>query len=182
MNDLRTLRARCAAGEAFRYLYFWGHTVSKDGRINKACFSQWFESPFELDGAIYRTAEHWMMAAKARLFGDDEALARIIATVDPREAKIIGRTVQHFEPGIWESQCRGLVTAGNLAKFGQNERIRDFLLETADAVIVEASPYDNIWGIGMKEDDPRAVHPDTWAGENLLGFVLMDVREKLLSG
>lgn len=177
--DLASLRARCAAGEVFQYFYFWGHTKAEDGRITKACFSQWYESPFVVDRKTYATAEHWMMAAKARLFKDEMSLNKILSSTDPKEAKELGRLVVDFDHDTWKSNCRRLVTEGNLAKFNQNESMKSFLLSTGSAVLVEASPYDRIWGIGLPEKDPRVKHPGTWQGENLLGFALMDVREKL---
>ena len=179
MLDLKTLIHRCKNGEAFDYLYFWGHQLSKSGQITKSCFSQWYPSPFLIDEIHYATAEHWMMASKARLFKDDEALARILETTDPKEAKKLGRKVRNFDEVLWKKEARRLVTEGNVAKFGQNAELKAFLIATGDSVLVEASPYDNVWGICLKEDDERAMHPRTWQGQNLLGFALMDVRAAL---
>lgn len=179
MLDLNTLRQRCSNGETFEYLYFWGHQPSKTGKITKSCFSQWYESSFTIDGVFYPTAEHWMMAAKARLFEDDETLAEILVASDAKTAKALGRKVQNFDDGLWKENARRLVTEGNVAKFEQNSELEEFLLGTGDSVLVEASPYDRIWGIGLKADDERAKHPNTWQGQNLLGFALMDVREDL---
>ncbi|TWT38526.1 NADAR family protein [Blastopirellula retiformator] len=179
MLDLNSLRQRCAAGETFDYLMFWGHQPSKDGSIYKSCFSQWYEVPFTIDGQLYPTAEHWMMAAKARLFDDAEMALKIIYSDTPRQAKALGRKVRNFDDKVWTAEARRLVTEGNLAKFSQNQPLKEFLLATGDQVLVEASPYDRIWGIGLKGTDPKAAHPQTWEGQNLLGFVLMDVREAL---
>jgi ribA/ribD-fused uncharacterized protein len=179
MLDLTQLRQRCAQGETFHYLFFWGHQRPQDGKITSSCLSQWYEAPFEIDGVRYATAEHWMMAAKARLFGDDQALEKILATPSPKTAKALGRKVKHFEGDVWQANARQLVTEGNVAKFSQNAELGAFLRSTGDHVIVEASPFDRIWGIGLKGDDARAQHPDTWQGQNLLGFALMDVRETL---
>ena len=179
MLTLEQLRYRVSNGERFEYLFFWGHQPSKDGKISKSCFSQWFDSTFVIDDIAYQTAEHWMMAAKARLFGDDESLAKILEATDPKTAKALGRTVKNFDDDDWKANARRLVTEGNLAKFGQNEELKAFLLATNNLVLVEASPYDRIWGIGLKADDDRANSPMTWLGQNLLGFVLMDAREKL---
>ncbi|PQO47553.1 NADAR family protein [Blastopirellula marina] len=181
MLDLNMLRNRCAAGETFEYLMFWGHQPSKDGAIYHSCMSQWFEVAFTIDGQLYPTAEHWMMAAKARLFDDAETLAKIIYADTPREAKRLGRLVRGFDEQVWNAEARRLVTAGNLAKFSQNEPLKEYLLSTGDAVLVEASPYDRIWGIGLKARDPQAADPQTWQGQNLLGFALMDVRAALRS-
>jgi len=136
-------------------------------------------SPFSIKDEYYTTAEHWMMASKARLFKDDETLSKILKSSTPNEAKALGRKVRNFDEVLWKENARRLVTEGNVAKFGQNPELKAFLLSTGDAVLVEASPYDRIWGIGLKATDERAKHPATWQGQNLLGFALMDVREAL---
>lgn len=117
------------------------------------------------------------MAAKARLFEDDETLADILVASDAKTAKALGRKVQNFDNDVWQENARQLVTEGNVAKFEQHSELKEFLLGTGDSVLTEASPYDRIWGIGLKADDERAKHPDTWQGQNLLGFALMDVRD-----
>ncbi|MFM7148480.1 MAG: NADAR family protein [Gemmataceae bacterium] len=179
MLELEELRRRCREGEPFRYLYFWGHQPSKDGRITAACLSQWFPAIFKIDEVTYPTAEHWMMASKARLFGDEGTLQKILATEDPKAAKAMGRLVKNFDDGIWKQHARRLVTEGNAAKFGQNQSLREYLVGTGDQVLVEASPYDDLWGIGLKATDERAKNPATWNGLNWLGFALMDVRTQL---
>ena len=128
---------------------------------------------------VYATAKRWMMAAKARLFNNDAALQEILVAPDPKTAKALGRGVQNFDDRIWKQNARRLVTQGNVAKFGQNAELGAFLLASGDAAIVEASPRDCIWGIGLGQDNPKSQHPDTWRGQNLLGFSLMDVRERL---
>ena len=179
MLDLETLRRQCAQGESFEYLFFWGHQLSKTGKVTKSCFSQWYASDFTVDGIMYPTAEHFMMASKARLFGDEKTLTEILAASDPKTAKALGRKVKNFDDAVWKANARRLVTEGNLAKFSQNDDLKAFFLETGEAVLVEASPYDRIWGIGLKADDERAKNPDSWQGQNLLGFALMDVRNEL---
>jgi ribA/ribD-fused uncharacterized protein len=178
--DLQELKLRISKGQRFSYLMFWGHRPSPDGRITKTCLSQWFESPFELDGEIYQTSEHWMMASKARLFGDHEVLMQILKASEPQTVKELGRAVKNFDDRVWKANRRRLVTEGNIAKFEQNDQLKSFLLSTCGVVLVEASPVDSIWGIGLIADDERAKDPMMWQGENLLGFALMDVREKLL--
>lgn len=179
MLDLAELQRRCSKVEQFRYLFFWGHQPSKDGRITQSCLSQWYDAPFEVEGIRYPTAEHWMMASKARLFADEDALRQILETADPKAAKALGRQVKNFDDKLWMENARRLVTEGNVAKFSQNHALRDFLLGSGDQVLVEASPYDRIWGIGLKATDEKAQNPATWQGQNLLGFVLMDVRTSL---
>lgn len=178
-RTIEELRERVSASESFSYVYFWGHQPSKDGSVGKSCFSQWYEAPFDIDGTIYRTAEHWMMAEKARLFGDEDVALEIVGANDPKTAKALGRKVRNFDDSVWKSKCRDIVTAGNLAKFCQNEKLHKYLSSTGESVLVEASPYDRVWGIGLKQEDKRAANPLEWQGSNLLGFVLMDVRERL---
>lgn len=178
-TDVDALRARAAAGERFDYVCFWGHRPRADGAPSAACFSQWFASPFVVDGTRYATAEHWMMSGKARLFGDELALAKVLANDDPSAAKAAGRGVRGFDEARWLAHRFALVVEGNLAKFSQHADLRRFLLSTGDQVLVEASPVDAIWGIGLAAADPRATDPAQWAGLNLLGFALMVVRERL---
>lgn len=173
------LLKRIALREQFTYTLFWGHTVPPDGSIGNTCFSQWYPAPFTVDGVLYPTAEHWMMAGKARLFKDDETLAEILAAPDPHSAKALGRKVASFEDKVWKSQARAIVTEGNVHKFSQHPMLRNYLLSTGSSILVEASPRDRIWGIGLSAGNPDATNPERWRGQNLLGFALMDVRSQL---
>ncbi len=174
---LDELKKRVAAGEAFDYLFFWGH--SQKDVLTKACFSQWYPASFVVEGITYPTAEHWMMAEKARLFDDEKTLALILEAKSPKDAKSLGRKIKPFDHLKWEACRFDAVVEGNMAKFGQNKDLLEFLLSTGDKVPVEASPNDAIWGIGMSESDPAAASPLTWSGINLLGFALMEVRARL---
>ena len=156
--------------ETERHVFFWQPP---------APFGQWTRSLFTVDGIDYGCAEQWMMAQKAVLFGDAEALKKILATQDPRQHKALGRQVRGFVGAVWERERFGIVVAGNRAKFGQDEELKQTLLATGDKVLVEASPYDRIWGIGLRADDPRVHDPERWRGQNLLGQALMQVREEL---
>jgi ribA/ribD-fused uncharacterized protein len=160
-------------------LLFWGHRPPKRGGVGKGCLSQWYPAPFTVDGVRYATAEHFMMAGKARLFGDAEAEKLVLAHDDPGKAKGAGRKVRGFDEETWAERRYGLVVAANEAKFGQRPALRDFLLSTGDRVLVEASPYDTVWGIGLSASQPEAARPSQWRGLNLLGFALMDVRDSL---
>jgi hypothetical protein len=120
-----------------------------------------------------------MMAEKARVFGDEAALAQVLASESPREQKAIGRRVANFDPGVWNGVCRGIVYAGNVARFSQDAEARRTLLDTGGRTIVEASPLDRIWGIGLDPDNPDALEPAQWRGTNWLGVALMQVRETL---
>ena len=123
-----------------------------------------------------------MMAEKARIFGDEETRQRIMKEEEPGIIKDLGREVKGFDPEIWDQHKFDVVVKGNLAKFGQNEKLLKFLLNTGSAILVEASPYDRVWGIGMREDNKDAKDAEKWYGINLLGFALMVVRDKLMQG
>lgn len=178
-TDLELLRTRFHAGASFSFLHFWGHRPRADGRPSNSCFSQWFVAPFKLAGVRYATAEHFMMAEKARLFDDAGSLQRILQAASPGAAKSLGRKVRGYDEAAWVARRFDAVVDGNLAKFQQNPALGGFLLATGEQVLVEASPVDRIWGIGLAGTDPRAQDPNTWDGLNLLGFALMVVRERL---
>ena len=178
--NLNWLLAQEKQGITLKYLYFWGHQPSKNGQITATCLSQWWEGhPFVVAGITYLTAEHWMMAQKAQFFGDYETSEKILVAKTPAEAKKLGRGVQNFDLGLWQEKCVDLVTQGNVHKFGQHEALKTFLLNTQNRVLVEASPFDKIWGIGLSADDPKAQHPHQWEGLNLLGWALMGARDVL---
>lgn len=165
-------------GNRVKYVFFWGHQKPKSD-VSKSCFSQWYESSFSVDGIRYLTPEHFMMAKKAELFGDTDSLRRILASSNPGEAKKLGRNVVGFEDSIWVENRFKIVVEANRAKFGQNPELKEFLLSTGNRVLVEASPVDRIWGIGLAADDAAAENPNKWRGLNLLGFALMQVRDEL---
>ncbi|GEM30609.1 hypothetical protein NN3_16160 [Nocardia neocaledoniensis NBRC 108232] len=176
VDDLRTAIAR---GLTPKYLAFWGHRPRPDGAIGASCLSQWWPATFAVDGVEFATAEHYMMWRKAMLFGDERTAGQIVAAAHPGEAKTLGRLVRDFDDAAWQRARFGIVVAGSVAKFGQNEVLRDYLLGTGERVLVEASPRDRIWGIGLAAGDPRAADPATWRGLNLLGFALMAARAAL---
>lgn len=179
IRSCEDLLAYITQGGQVKYLPFWGHTPSKDGSISKTCFSQWFASPFDVGGVHYPTAEHFMMAGKARLFGDQAALQRILAAPTPGAVKAIGREIAGFDESLWLQHRWSIVVNANLGKFSQDERLKRFLLDSGERVLVEASPLDTIWGIGLAADDPDMANPAAWKGLNLLGFALMEVRDRL---
>jgi ribA/ribD-fused uncharacterized protein len=178
---LNWLIDRHNAGEKLKYLFFWGHQPNPDGTIGKTCFSQWWQSAFVVENITYPTAEHWMMAEKARLFKDETALAKILQAKSPAEAKKLGRTVRNFDSALWDTHKYEAVRAGNFYKFSQHPDLQEFLLNTHDRILVEASPMDKIWGIGMAQTHTDIENPAYWKGENLLGFALMEVRERLMA-
>ena len=152
------------------YIFFWQ---------KGSCFSQWHPSKYELNGYVYSMAEQGMMHGKALLFGDEETAAQILSTNDPREIKQLGRQVRGFDEKEWEKSRETIVYRNSMAKFTQNEGMKDVLLATKGAVLVEASPYDRIWGIGLLESDAKRISPSKWNGLNLLGKILTNVREDI---
>jgi ribA/ribD-fused uncharacterized protein len=168
-----------AAGATVKYCLFWGHRERKDGQLTESCLSQWWESPFRVNGVVYPTAEHWMMAQKARLFEDEATCEAILAAPTPAHAKALGRAIHNFDTAVWDTQKFEIVVQGNYHKFSQYAGLQHFLLTTGEKVLVEASPADSIWGIGLSRDDQYATQPEHWPGENLLGFALMQVRDQL---
>lgn len=169
------------AGLRPSYLFFWGHTA-KPGSAGKECLSQWYPAAFSEDGVSYATAEHYMMAGKARLFGDAAALSAILAAATPAEAKKLGRQVRDFVEATWKEHCSRIVARASVLKFSQNPALGSFLLASGDSVVVEASPRDRIWGIGMSQNNPASSDPRHWRGQNLLGFALMQARHQLRHG
>lgn len=161
------------------YLFFWGHQPSQDGSIIKTCLSQWWPAQFQEDGILYRTAEHYMMIRKAKLFDDQEILLKMIQKESPKDVKDLGRQIRNFDPELWDKHKYRIVKQGNYLKFTQNENLKHFLIQTKNKVLVEASPVDPVWGIGLAEDAAGARNPTEWRGENLLGFALMEVRDEL---
>jgi ribA/ribD-fused uncharacterized protein len=162
------------------FLFFWGHQNDKK-EITKSCFSQWWPCVFKHDGIEYNSAEQWMMAEKARVFFDNVILEQILKSNDPKVIKELGRQITLFDEDVWNLRKYDAVYEGNLLKFSQDESLKSFLLNTENKVIVEASPYDKIWGIGMKQDEEGIINPKNWKGQNLLGFALMEVRTTLSS-
>lgn len=177
--SLAALLAAEAADQELDFLYFWGHTPKRSNAVGPHVFSQWFESDFSIDGTVYPSAEHYMMAAKAELFGDAEMREAIVRAPSPGEAKALGRKVRGFDSAQWDAHRLGIVTRGSIAKFDAQDDLRKYLLSTGDRVLVEASPVDPIWGIGLAHDDARAARPSQWQGLNLLGFALMAARAEL---
>jgi ribA/ribD-fused uncharacterized protein len=162
-----------------RFVFFWGH---KGPESSKGSFSQWYPASFEADGVSYSSAEQFMMAEKARLFRDDLMLEEILDAETPAKAKALGRTVLNFDPETWNAHRFEIVVRGNVAKFDQNILMRNALLKHQWNILVEASPRDRIWGIGMGAANPNASDPTAWRGLNLLGFALMEARDQLLGG
>lgn len=142
-------------------------------------FSQWYPCSFTAHGLTFTCAEQYMMHGKALLFADPVVAAEIMAAPHPRQHKALGRKVKGFDDAAWKREREAIVLAGNRAKFTQNPELRALLLATAGTTLVEASPYDRIWGIGLAATDPKAQDPAQWRGMNLLGKLLTQLRDEL---
>jgi len=163
------------------FALFW-----KPGSIEHepyCCFGQWQYSEFMDEELSMRQrltcAEQYMMASKACIFGDEEIKKEILETCCPKQMKSLGRKVRNFDTQIWDKTRHSIVLNGNYHKFAQNKDMRDILLGTGDKILVEASPMDTIWGIGLGASNPKATDPTSWRGSNLLGFALMEVRDEI---
>lgn len=177
--DINWLIEKFENGETLQYIFFWGHSNKSKEKVGKFCFSQWFESPFTVDNTTYHTAEHWMMAQKALLFNDKNSFDKIIRSQQPAEVKKIGRQVPGYDDKIWNERKFEIVKTGNIHKFNQHPQLVDYLLATENKVLVEASPVDTIWGIGLSQDSHHIENIYAWRGQNLLGFALMEARDFL---
>ncbi len=142
-------------------------------------FSNWFISDFQVKGVRFNCVEQFMMYCKAKLFGDNLTADKILATANPRDQKALGRRVAGYDDTVWCERRSRIVALGCYAKFSQNSALRDALLSTGSTVLVEASPYDRIWGVGLAENDPRVFDPSQWQGQNLLGIALTEARKML---
>lgn len=149
-------------------------------------FSQWYKSSMDIffwgSMQTFNCCEQYMMACKALMFHDTEILKKILETSDPREQKKLGRQVKNFDVVRWEEVAKEIVYAGNWEKFNSNKGLKKMLLDTAGTTLVEASPYDKIWGIGLSENDPKARQRKFWQGTNWLGEILTEVREDIVAG
>jgi ribA/ribD-fused uncharacterized protein len=179
VRSVADLLAVTESGHRAKYLCFWKDEPRRDGPAGPGCLSQWSPSPFTVDGVRYATAEHWMMAGKARLFGDEAARRRAIEAGHPKQAKDAGRSVRGFDEEVWRRERFALVVEGSVHKFSAHPELGAYLLGTGTRVLVEASPLDRVWGIGLTADDERARRPADWRGLNLLGFALMEARARL---
>lgn len=146
----------------------------------RGVLSQWQRSPFMCEGVHFNTCEHYMMFQKAVLFGDIETAAKILESPHPKTAKSLGRRVRNFNNETWRMFRQGIVISGNYLKFNMHTSMKEVLLSTKGTLLVEANPYDSIWGVGLSIDDPEIENRSQWRGENLLGWSLTQVREILL--
>ncbi len=150
------------------FTFFWG-----------GAFSQWYPSPMEIDGVQYNCAEQYMMEQKAKLFGDEEMRQKIMTTDSPNKQKQFGKQVKGFDKDTWENVAKDIVKRANIAKFTQNPELMVAFEVSKGRELVEASPEDKIWGIGLHESDELAWNKETWQGTNWLGEAIMRVRDTL---
>lgn len=166
-------------GNKHKFLYFWGHTPTYKQSIGEFCLSQWYESPFTVNQVTYNTTEHWMMAHKALIFRNFDIYQQIIVAKTPGEAKALGREVRNFDRTTWAKYRSEVVITGNIHKFNQHPALLSYLLNTKPRILVEASPVDVIWGIGLAKDNAIATDVNEWRGLNLLGWAIMEARDFL---
>lgn len=160
--------------ETDTHVYFW-NTV----------YSQWFGLGgcylFTEDGKEFWTAEHYMMYKKAELFGDEDVMAKALTPISPRHIKALGREIKKFNDELWNKHKLDIVIRGTYLKFIQNKDLKEILEFHKDKVLVEASPEDKIWGIGLHFDDDRVLDESQWQGENLLGIAIMKARDLIFA-
>ncbi|OPH47867.1 GTP cyclohydrolase [Paenibacillus ferrarius] len=153
-----------------RFTFFWR---------TESPFSQWHPCRFVIAGISFNCAEQYMMYMKAISFEDNKMADKILGSHSPSEQKRLGRSVSNFSADQWQLVCKQIVYDANYAKFTQNPELRTRLLATSGTTIVEASPDDRIWGIGLAEDHPHARNRSKWRGTNWLGEILTQLREDL---
>lgn len=154
--------------ETLTHLYFWG-----------SIYSNWTKCSFKDNVHTYTSAEAYMMVQKAYLFNDKESVSLILKTSNPKKQKALGRLIKGFNEEAWNKHKLDIVTTGVYLKFSQNEELKAKLLATGDKILVEGSPYDRVWGVGLKWDSPEILDEKNWKGQNLLGVALMNVRDTL---
>uniref|UniRef100_A0A6C0LVN7 NADAR domain-containing protein n=1 Tax=viral metagenome TaxID=1070528 RepID=A0A6C0LVN7_9ZZZZ len=159
------------------YIFFYGHKSNDKYNI----FSQWYPAIFidSIIGITYKNTEQYMMAHKALLFNDIDTYTKIITTSDPFTIKKLGRQVKNFDEKEWNKYKFDIVMEGNKLKFTQNKKLGKELINTGSKIIVEASKYDRIWGIGLDKKEAINIDPKKWPGKNLLGQIIMKVRNEL---
>lgn len=199
MNTVEKIKKSYDRRDNLDFLYFFGHKLEATGLITNSCFSQWWynhnqyifdksmrtnPNKFQFEnskGIKFRSAEHYMMYEKANLFYDEVIAKNIIDSLTPHDAKKFGRIVHNFDNSIWDKNKIDIVRQGNIYKFEQNPDLLKVLMDTRGRILVEASPYDRIWGIGIASNNKDASNPHRWKGQNLLGFILTDIRDNYFS-
>ncbi len=181
INNKQQLIDFLAQGNHLDYVFFGGEGLDQQEDARR-CFSQWYMAGFEVEGHRFVNSAHYVMAAKAKLFGDDQAYQNLLGVSSAEDIQTLGRSIQGFNESLWLDNRMGIVDTSVEAKFAQNPALMAFLKASAEKVIAEANPVDKIWGTGLADNDINATNPAEWPGESLLGFVIMAVRHRLLEG
>ncbi len=147
---------------------------------NNTPYSNFHKSKFIVDNIEFCCGEQWIMYQKAILFNDTEIANEILKANNPGKIKSLGRKVSNFDEDIWNKHRETKTFIGLLEKFKQDERLKKLLIDTGNRELVEASPTDRIWGIGLSENDQRIYDKSKWLGRNILGKILMKVRSHLI--
>jgi ribA/ribD-fused uncharacterized protein len=180
MANFKTIDKRWKISTTDTHVYFVGSPFSQ-WWIGKPFSGELIVGEFAGVVDVSNCAEQYMMASKASLFGDREALDAIQATNDPKEQKAIGRRIKNFDAEKWAAVARDCVTQGNIYKFTQDEDLGRYLLSTGDKTLVEGAWYDPVWGVKLAWDDPAILDEANWQGTNWLGECLMRVRAKMMA-
>ena len=141
--------------------------------------SNWYPSNFMVDGIQFSSMEQFMMYRKAICFHDECIAEKILSTKDVAKIKALGRAVKDYDENYWNGVRQVIVYEGLLAKFSQNNELKDNLVNTGNVILAECAVKDRIWGIGLSMKDENRYDKSKWRGENLLGYPLMMVRERL---
>jgi ribA/ribD-fused uncharacterized protein len=168
----------CSSPAGKRFTFFW-----RPGKEDTGWLSNWSPHGFRDDSdQLFATAEHYIMYRKAVLMKDDIMALEIPKANSARKAKAMGRKVSNWDESLWEKHREGIVYDALRQKVEQNLDVKQWLIDTGDSVIAEASPSDKVWGIGLKSSNRYACVPEKWPGENLLGKMWMKVRNELSKG
>lgn len=179
MYDINHIIDRYKSEKDLEYLFFYGHKSNDSGIVNRNCLSQFYICDFFEDGILFMCAEQYMMYCKAMLFDDHITVQQILIETSPYKIKKLGRKVLGFVQNIWDENKFDIIVHANYLKFSQDLLLKEYLIKTHPKVLVETSLNDAIYGIGMKETDKNIENPLLWKGQNLLGFALMTIRDKL---
>jgi ribA/ribD-fused uncharacterized protein len=155
--------------------FFWSH---REGAAHAEC-SQFYPCSMVIEALTFTCCEQWMHWRKAVVFGDAAIASAILAEPNPARQKALGRQVTNFSQAIWAAVARDVVFRGNIAKFSQHPDLLERLRMSCGTLLVEASPNDTVWGIGLTSADPQAADPATWRGTNWLGNIITEVRVAL---
>ena len=158
-----------------KYIYFWGDWPSNFQPVK-------FTIKFDGKTHTFHNSEQFFMFAKAMTFKDEKIAEQILREgIDPKKAKKLGRKVSNYDDKVWDKLRYKIMLKGNMCKYTQNEELKKKLLDPNfdGKHFCEASPKDRVWGCGLHENDPLIDDESNWLGQNLLGKVLDEVRERI---